>query len=259
MRQADEILTVFIALVPLLILARRAHIAYPIVLVLGGIVIGFVPGLPTVQFDPDFILVAFLPPLLYWAALTAPVHEIARNGRAVALLAVVLVFVTIAAVAWVAHAALGLAWPVAIVLGAIVAPTDEVAAAAIAEDLGVSRSIVATIEGESLLNDAAALVTYRIAIAAVVVGMPSPSEGVVRFVGAAVGGIVLGLIVGYVATSVRRRLHDLAIDNTVSLLTPFLAYIPADALGLSGVLATVSAGLHLARAYPTAISSHARL
>lgn len=259
MRQAVEILTVFVALVPLLILAKRAHVAYPIVLVLGGVVIGFIPGMPTVQFDPDFILVVFLPPLLYWAALTAPVQEIARHVRSIGLLAVVLVFVTIAAVAAIGHAALGLSWPVAIVLGAIVAPTDEVAAAAIAEDLGVSRWIVAMIEGESLLNDAAALVTYRIAIAAVVVGMPSLSEGLERFVFAAAGGIGFGLVVGYVATSVRRRLTDPAIDNTMSLLTPFLAYIPADALGLSGVLATVSAGLYLARAYPTAISSRARL
>src|SRR5688500_12748663 len=156
-----------------------------------------------------------------------------------------LVLLTIGAVAVVAHEAIGLSWPLAFALGAIVSPTDPVAATAIMRQVGAPRRLVNIVEGESLVNDATALVAYRVAVAAAVGGSFSALDAGLEFVGAAVGGIAIGLAVGFVVAEIRRRLDDTATELTISLLTAYAAFIPADELGLSGVLAAVTAGVYL--------------
>ena len=156
-----------------------------------------------------------------------------------------LVLLTIGAVAVVAHEAIGLSWPLAFALGAIVSPTDPVAATAIMRRLGAPRRLVNIVEGESLVNDATALVAYRVAVAAAVGGSFSALDAGLEFVGAAAGGIAIGLAVGFVVAEIRRRLDDPPTEITISLLTAYAAFIPADELGLSGVLAAVTAGIYL--------------
>src|SRR5215203_95513 len=183
----------------LLAVSQLVRIPYPILLVLGGVGIGFVPGSPTVQLSPDLVLVAVLPPLLYGGAFFTSLRELRANMRPIGMLAVGLVLTTMLAVAAVAHAVIpGLAWPQAFVLGAIVSPTDPTAASAIAERLGLPPKLVALIEGESLVNDGTALVAYRFAVAAVVTGSFSLAEASWRFVVSVAGGIAVGVAVGFV-------------------------------------------------------------
>src|SRR5438552_5084101 len=182
----------------LLALAPLLRVPYPILLVLGGLALGFVPGIPHVALRPDVVLVAILPPLLYASAFFTSLRDLRRNVRPLSMLAVGLVFATMLAVAAVAHVAIsGLSWPVCFVLGAIVAPTDAVAATAIAARLGIPRRLVALIEGESLINDATALVAYGFAVTAVVTGHFSLSHAAWRFVGDVAGGVGIGLGVGF--------------------------------------------------------------
>jgi Sodium/hydrogen exchanger family len=165
------LLALMVAVAGLSALALVLDVPYPILLVLGGLVLGFVPGMPPIEFPPDLVLVVFLPPLLYWAAFMSSPRDLRADLRAISLSAVGLVLATIAAVAWTAHTLIdGLPWAAAVVLGAIVAPTDPLAATTIARRLGVPRRLLTVIEGESLLNDATALVAYRIALGVVVGG-----------------------------------------------------------------------------------------
>ncbi len=250
-------------------LAVRLKVPYPILLVLGGLVLGFVPGLPRVQLDPDLVFLLFLPPLLYVSALFTSWRDFRANLRPISLLAIGLVLMTTGVVALVSHAVLGLPWTAAFVLGAIVSPTDAVAATAIAQRLGVPRRIVMVLEGESLVNDATGIVAYRIAVAAVVAGTFSLAEAGFQFVVGSIGGVLVGLAVGWLVIRVRRYIpDDPSIQNTVSLLTPFVAYLPAEELHLqvagldlrfSGVLAVVATGLYLGRKGPYVISSGTRL
>ncbi|MGH1565407.1 Na+/H+ antiporter [Mumia sp. DW29H23] len=227
-------------------LAHRIAVPYPIVLVVGGALVGFVPGLPPVELEPEVVLVVFLPPLLYKSAIYANFGDFRSNVRALTFSTVALVLVTMCAVAWVAHTLVpGLPWGAAFVLGAIVSPTDPVAAATIMRRLAVPRRLVSAIEGEGLFNDATALVAYRVAVAAVVAGTFSLLEAGVEFVLGAVGGVLIGLAVGWAAAQIRARLADPQVSITISLLTGYAAFVPADALGASGVLATVTAGLFM--------------
>ena len=166
---------------------------------------------------------------------------------------------TIGAVAVVGHEAIGLSWPLAFALGAIVSPTDPVAATTIMRQLGAPRRLVNVIEGESLVNDATALVAYRVAVAAAVGGSFSALDAALEFVGVAAGGIAIGLVVGFVVAEIRRRLDDAPTEITISLLTAYAAFIPADALGLSGVLAAVTAGIYLGWRAPELITPETRL
>jgi Na+/H+ antiporter len=234
-----------LAIAALNAVASRLTIPYPIVLVVGGLAIGLLPGMPEVEPDPDLVLFVFLPPLLYAGAFFADLPELRRDARALSLTAVGLVLVTVVVVASVGHGLLGLTWPVAFALGAIVSPTDPLAATAIMRRLGVQRRIVNLVEGESLVNDASALVTYRVAVAAAVAGGFSLAEATFEFVAATVGGIAVGLVVGSLVRLVRRRIDDPLTTITVSLLTGYAAYLPAEALDLSGVLAAVTAGIYL--------------
>ena len=234
-----------LAIAALNAVASRFDIPYPIVLVVGGLVIGLVPGMPQVQLDPELVLFVFLPPLLYASAFFADLPALRRDARALSMAAIGLVLVTVVVVAAVGHGALGLTWPMAFALGAIVSPTDPLAATAIMRRLGVQRRIVNMVEGESLLNDAAALVTYRVAVTAAVAGSFSLAHATLEFVAATLGGVAVGLAVGWSVHHVRRRIDDPLTSITVSLLTGYAAYLPAEALHLSGVLATVTAGIYL--------------
>lgn len=256
------VVAVFVLLVAVVVLASvatRLRVPYPILLVLGGLALGFVPGLPTVTLDPGLVLFLFLPPLIYSSAWFTPWRDFHAELRAILLLAVGLVLACIALVAAVAHAALGLPWPVAFVLGALVSPTDAVAATATVQRLGVGRRIATLLEGESMVNDATGLVAYRFAVAAVVGGAFSFWQAGWQFVAVSAGGILVGLFVAWPVAWLHRRLDDAPREITMTLLTPFAAYLLADALGASGVLAVLAAGLYLSRRSPTFFSPNTRL
>jgi monovalent cation/hydrogen antiporter len=272
--EIEAILILLAALAALATLANRVNIPYPILLVLGGLVLGFVPGLPRIALEPDVVFLLFLPPLLYVSALFTSWRDFRANLRPISLLAVGLVLMTICVVAAVAHWAIDLPWASAFVLGAIVSPTDAIAATSVAQRLGVPRRIMTVLEGESLINDATGIVAYRIAVGAVVVGTFSLWQAGLQFVIGTIGGIAVGLAVGWGIIWARRHAaDDPDIQNTISLLTPFTAYLLAEEpshwvwaqLGLpgdfafSGVLAVVTTGLYLGRRAPSVISPETRL
>ena len=236
---------VLVAIAGLAVLARVVGVPYPILLVLGGLALGFVPGIPRIELSPDLVLLIFLPPLLYGAAFFTSLRDLRANLRAITLNAVGLVIVTMLAVAVVGHFVVGLPWPVAFVLGAIVSPTDPVAPATTLRELRAPRRLVTVIEGESLANDWTALVLYRIAIAAVLSGTFSLWEAGGRFVLTGIGGLAVGLAIGFLIRAVRRRIDDPPTEITISILSGYAAYLPAEGLGLSGVVAAVTVGIYM--------------
>ena len=239
--------------------ARAVNIPYPIVLVVGGLALGFVPGLPDIVLAPELVLVIFLPPLLYSAAFFANLHDLRTSLRPITLQAVVLVLFTMCAVALTIKALVpDMPWGAAFTLGAIVAPTDPVAATTIMRRMAVPRRIVSVVEGESLINDGTALVAYRTAIAAVG-GTFSIWEAGVDFVASAVGGIAVGLAAGWVIVQIRKRIDDIPVEITISLLSGFAGYVPAEALGVSGVLAAVTVGIVLGWKAPYISTASMRL
>jgi CPA1 family monovalent cation:H+ antiporter len=240
--------------------ARLLNVPYPIVLVAGGLLLGFVPGLPPVSLQPDLVLVIFLPPLLYSAAFFANLRDLWADLRAITMLAVGLVLATTAAVAAVVHAMVpGLPWAAAFAIGAIVAPTDPVAATTIARRLGVPRRVINVLEGESLLNDGTALVAYRVAVAAAGTGGWSATGAASEFVLGSAGGIAIGLAVGWLIAEIRKRLDDILVETSMSLLTGYAAYLPAERAHCSGVLAVVAAGVYLGWRAPQISSARQRL
>jgi monovalent cation/hydrogen antiporter len=234
-----------LAIAALAVLARVVRVPYPVTLVLGGAAIGFLPGVPSVELDPDLVLLIFLPPLLYGAAFFTSVRDLRRNAKPIAELSIPLVLVTMAAVALVAHEVIGLDWGPAFVLGAIVSPTDAVAPAEIMRRIGAPRRLITIVEGENLTNDWTALVLYRFAIAAVVTGSFSLWEAIPEFVATGVGGVAIGLVAGRIIREVRSRIDDPPTEITISLLSGYVAYLPAEELGLSGVIAAVTVGLYM--------------
>src|SRR4029450_10810226 len=260
MGEPELLLVLMVAMGGLSVLAGVVRVPYPIVLVLGGLVLGFVPGVPPALLQPDLVLVLFLPPLLYQAAFFSSPRDLRANARAITLLAVGLVLVTMTAVAVVAHALVaGLPWAAAFALGAIVSPTDPLAATAIARRLGVPRRLVTVLEGESLVNDATALVAYRLAVAPVLAGSFTLWEAGLRFVVGAVGGVVIGLAVGWLFAEARRRIEDSVVEIVLSVVTGYAASLPAELLGVSGVLAAVTAGLYVGWHAPELASPATRL
>jgi len=243
------------------VLAVRLNLPHPVLLVLGGLALAAIPGLPRIEFEPETLFLLFVPPLLYWASLTTSLRDFRAQLWPIARYGTVVVLLTMAAVAAVAHALVPeITWPAAFVLGAIVSPPDPVAAIAVMRSLGAPRRIATILEGEGLVNDATALVAYRIGVAAVVTGTFSPGHAALRFLVTGAGGVAVGLGVGWLIAQVRRRTPKFPIvENTISLLTPFLAYIPADWLGLSGVLAVVAVGLYLGRQGPRIVSAATRV
>jgi CPA1 family monovalent cation:H+ antiporter len=253
------VFALLVAVVALASLATRLRVPYAILLVLGGLVLGFVPGLPHVTLDPSLVLFLFLPPLIYSSAWFTPWRDFHADLRSILLLAIGLVLTCTTLVALVAHTVLGWAWPVAFVLGALVSPTDAVAASAIMQRLGVSRRVVTIVEGESMVNDATGLVTYRFAVAAVVSGAFSLWQASWQFVTVSVGGLLIGLCIAWPIAWLHRHLDDAPREITLTLLTPFAAYLLADAVGASGVLAVLAAGLYLSRQSSTFFSANTRL
>jgi CPA1 family monovalent cation:H+ antiporter len=254
------LLALMVAVAGLSIMARLVRVPYPILLVLGGLLLGFVPGMPTVELPPELVLVAFLPPLLYWSGFFSSPRHLWADARAISLAAVGLVLATAVAVAVAAHAVVdGLSWPVAFALGAIVSPTDPLAATAIARRLGVPRRLITMLEGESLVNDATALVTYRVAVAAAVSGGFVLWQAGLRFLVGATGGVLVGLLVGWLVAEVRRRLDDPVVEIVISVVTGYVAYLPAELLGVSGVLAAVTAGIYVGWRAPELASASTRL
>jgi Na+/H+ antiporter len=234
-----------LAIAGLAVLAGFLRVPYPVTLVLGGAVIGFLPGVPDVALDPDLVLLIFLPPLLYGAAFFTSVRDLRRNAKPIAMLSIPLVLVTMGAVAVVAHGVIGLDWGPAFVLGAIVSPTDAVAPAEIMRRIGAPRRLITIVEGENLTNDWTALVLYRFAVMAVVTGSFSLVEAVPKFLATGLGGVVIGLVAGRIIREVRARLDDPPTEITISILSGYAAYLPAEELGLSGVIAAVTVGLYM--------------
>lgn len=247
-----EIELVFVLLAvsgALQLLARRLTVPYPSLLVIGGLALAFIPGLPRIDRDPEVIFFVFIPPLLYWTAVTTSLRELRDLFGSVARLSTGLVLLTMVVVAAVIHAlSPEFSWGSALLLGAIVAPPDPVAASAIIRPLGISREISTVLEGEGLFNDATALVAYRVALTAVLLGTFSPTHAAINLIVAGAGGIAIGLAAGWLIVLARRHIGQFPIvENTLSLLSPFIAYVPADAVGTSGVLAVVALGLFLGR------------
>lgn len=255
----DIFVGMLLAVASLALLARRLHIAYPILFVIGGLLLGIMPGIPRVHLSPDLVFLFFLPPLLYPAALFTSWRDFRANLRPISLLAIGLVLFTTIAIALLAQHFMHLPLAAGFVLGAIVSPPDAVAAGAIAERLRVPRRIVTVLEGESLVNDATALVTYRFAIMAAATGAFSLTQASLKFLVVCFGGILLGLIVGWLASWFHKHVQDPPIEIIVSLLTPFVAYLPAERLGISGVLSVVTAGLYLGWRLPEITDFQTRL
>jgi Na+/H+ antiporter len=259
MRGELVVLCVLMGAGAFLLLAERTQIPYPILLTLGGTGLAFVPGVGQFKLSPEVILVAFLPPLLYGAAFFTSVQDLRADARPVGALAVGLVTATTVTVAAVAHAVAGLSWPAAFVLGAIVSPTDPVAATEIAVRSRAPRRLITIVEGESLINDSTGLIAYKFAIAAVVTGSFSLTSALGDFVLSAGAGIGIGMVVGFGTAELRKRLDDAPTEIAISLLTPYVAYLPAEALGVSAVLAVVTAGLYLGWRSPELVTPSTRI
>ena len=227
--------------------ARVSGISDPIVLLLGGLALGFVPGAPSPELDPDVVFFVFLPPLLYSAAFLATGADLREHAPSLGILAIGLVLPTAGAVAVVAHVVAGLPWAVAFVLGAVVGPTDPVSATAVVRRVGAPRRIETLLEGEALINDGTGLTAYTVAVGVVGAGSLSLLAGAGRFVLVAAGGAAVGATIGWLASHARGRLVDANLDIAVALLTAYAAYVLADRLGTSGILATVAAGIVVQR------------
>jgi CPA1 family monovalent cation:H+ antiporter len=243
------------------LVAERLTVPYAAVLVVGGLLLAFIPGLPRVTLPPDILFLVFVPPLLYAGAISFPLRDFRRELGPILRLSVIMVLVSTAAVAVVAHRLFpSFTWAAAITLGAIVSPPDPVAVLSIMRSLRVPRAIQSILEGEGLLNDATALVTYRLAVAVALTGAFSPSQAAVHFLAGGAGGIAIGLLVGLVIARVHRVTRQLpVVSTTVSLLTPFASYLFADILGASGVLAVVATAMYAARTVPAVVGPATRL
>jgi CPA1 family monovalent cation:H+ antiporter len=246
--------------VALTALARRLPLPTPILQVVAGLLVGLVPRVAIPDLEPDLVFFVFLPPILWAAAFFTPLREFKANIRPIGLLAVGLVLATSVAVAVAARALLpGLTWPVAIALGAIVSPPDAVAAAAIVSRLSVPRRVIVILEGESLVNDASALVLYRTAVAAAVTGSFSWGESVVRFFIDAGVGTLIGLLVGWLIVRASRWTKDALAETLLTLAGPYVAWVAAESLHVSAVLACVAGGLYLGQHLSSAVGAMSRL
>ena len=243
------------------IIAERLNVPYAAVLVVGGLLLALIPGLPEVTLPPEVLFLVFIPPLLYSGAILFPLRDFKREIGPIMRLSVVMVIVSTAAVAVVAHALHpSFTWAAAITLGAIISPPDPVAVLSVMRSLRMPRQIQSILEGEGLVNDATALVIYRFAIAAAVTGTFSFSQAALRFLFAGAGGVAIGLMVGVLVGRVHRITRAVpVVSNTVSLLTPFASYLLADILGTSGILAVIATGLYAARTVPKIIGAEARV
>jgi CPA1 family monovalent cation:H+ antiporter len=255
----ELVLALLLAVALLALAARRLHVPYPIVLVVGGLAIGLVPGLPPVTLAPDAVFLVFLPPLVFAAGWFTSLRDFKANIRPIGLLSIGLVLFTTVGIAVVAHAVVPkLSWAAAFLLGAIVSPTDTVAPLAIFQRLGVPRRVQTVLEGESLVNDATGLIVYRYALAAVLTGAFSLWQAGAMFVYSAVAGLVIGIAAAWLFDQVQARMDDPPIGITFSFLLPYGVYIGAEAIHASGVLAVAAAGVLVSRRSAVTMSAEMR-
>ncbi|WP_305880000.1 Na+/H+ antiporter [Siccirubricoccus soli] len=261
MALAELLLALTAACIGFAVLARHLNLPYAVILVLGGMLLALLPGLPVVPLDPEFALAFFLPPLLQGSAFRTDWRAFRRNLRPILLLAVGAVMFTALCIGIAARMLLpDLPWAAAIALGAIVAPPDAVAAAAVLQRLRLPRKIVTILEGESLINDASALVLYKLAVAVAVTGANvAPAEAILTFFALGLGGIVIGWLVAQAAILVLRRLADPMLETATTFLAAYAAYMTAEAVHVSGVMAVVTAGLVYGQAQHTLLTSQSRL
>ncbi|HJP89307.1 MAG TPA: Na+/H+ antiporter [Candidatus Limnocylindrales bacterium] len=259
METLAAVLAIIVAIALLFELARRIRVPYPTVFVIGGLALGFLPGLPKITLEPELVLLLFLPPLLFEAALETPIRDLRTDVWPIARLSILLVALTIGAVAIAAHEVIGLDWAAAFTLGAILGPTDAIAATSVFRRIPVPRRVAGLVEGESLFNDATALVAYRTALLAAVGGTFVALNAFVGFVAAVAGGIAIGAAVGIGAILILRKTDDPPVEVLLGLVVPFVAYLPADVLGVSGVLAAVTAGLIVGSRIGTILSPNSRV
>ena len=253
MQESSLIFVLMTSVVVVAVIAKRFALPYPIAFVIGGSILAFIPNLPQFELSPDWVFLIFLPPLLFAGGWQTDWKTFKANARPIGLLAIGLVVATTGVVAIVMHLLTPqIGWPSAFVLGAIISPPDAVAAGAVFERFSVPRRIMAILDGEGLVNDATALVFYRFAVAAVVTGSFSLANASFMLVVVALGGVAVGLAFGYVivnATLLLRKLElsDYLIDNAIQLLAPYAIYLSAELGHVSGVLATVTAGIYFSR------------
>ena len=260
MQQAETIVLLLGLVAALVVVAQRIELPYPVLLVLAGLGLGFIPHLPEVKLNPDVVFYFFLPALIYPAALFTSWRDFRRNLRSILWLAIGLVLITMLGVAWVVHSLIpSIPWAAAFALGAIVSPPDAVAATSVIRRLPVPHRIRVVLEGESLVNDATALVALQFAVVALTTGTFSLGHATGRFIIVALGGTALGLFIGFFARWIHRHLDDPPVQITISLLTPLAAYLLAERLYVSGVLAVVTAGIYLGWHGPIIVSSRFRL
>lgn len=253
------ILALLVAVAVLALVSHRLGIPYPIVLVLGGLGLALIPGLPRITLAPDVVFLVFLPPLVFAAGWSTSIRDFKANLQAIGLLSIGLVLFTTIGVAVVAHALVpGLSWPAAFVLGAVVSPTDALAATAIFQRMAVPQRIVAILDGESLVNDATGLIVYRYAVAAVVAGGFSLWQAGLQFLVAAVGGVAIGLAAAWLMSQAERRIEDPVVEIVMSFLLPYAVYIAAEQAHVSGILAVVAAGLYTGWRSPLDFSATTR-
>jgi CPA1 family monovalent cation:H+ antiporter len=259
MQPLVAVLLILVAIAVLYTLSVRIGVPYPTLFVLGGLLLAFIPGLPRIDLEPDLVLLVFLPPLLFIAAIETNFRELRENFLPITRLAFGLVVATIAVVAVVVEALVpNMGWAAAITLGAIVAPTDAIAATSVFRRLGMPRVITALIEGEALFNDATALIVYRTGVAIVAGSAFAIATTGAQLLVALVGGIAIGLAVGWLAAKLLAKLDEPTVEVIISFVVPFAAYLPADVLGMSGVLAAVTAGLVIGRGYATILTARSR-
>ncbi len=243
--QAVElILGLLVAMTVLALLAHRLRIPYPIFFVLGGLALGLMPGIPHITLAPDLVLLLFLPPILFAEGILISPRAVRVHLRPIMLLAVGLVAVTTVVVALVAHLFVDLPWTIAFILGAIVSSTDAAATLAVADRLNAPHRVVTILDGENLFNDAMALVIYRAAVVAAVTAIFPIANVIPSFAAIAIGGVAVGLGVGWLAAWIRSHVTEPSVETTILLLTPFAAWIPADLIGVSAVLSVVTAAMY---------------
>ena len=260
MHHVQSILILLLAAALLVRLADLGKIPAPIVLVVGGLAIALIPGLPEVELEPDVIFLVFLPPLVYAAGWRTSPQELRAVMRPLASLSIGLVFLTAAAVAVVAHLTVpGISWAEAAILGAVLAPTDAIAATAIFSRLGAPERVRLVVEGESMINDGTALVIYRIAVGVATGTAFSLGSAALEFVGVSLGGIAIGLAIGFVSDLIIRRQTDASLSIFLTVLTAYAAYIGAEEAHVSGILAAVVAGVYAGYRSPVSLAADVRL
>ncbi|MDT7613418.1 MAG: monovalent cation/hydrogen antiporter [Pseudonocardiales bacterium] len=260
MEVAFEVIGLILVVAVVRAAARRVGLPEPVLLLLVGVGLAYVPGFPTYRLPPEVMLQVVLPLLLYAAAFTAWLPALRANARPIALMAVGYTLFTTVVVGYLAHLVIpGLPLAAGMVLGALVAPPDAVAAVAVAREVGMPRRVVTILEGESLFNDAAALTALKVAVAAVVGESFGVVDAVGRFALASAGGLVVGCCVAWLLAKVRARIENPMSDATLSLLAPFLAYLPANAIGASGLVSVVVTGLYLGHQAPRLTGAQSRV